>query len=271
MSISERSLFTAPFKDFLFDVIFIDVPDEGIEQVTFDQLDLILRNGNDIAAFIFEPLLLGTAGMRMYKPGILNELIKRCRQAGIISIADEVMTGFGRTGKMFAMEYVPEPADIICLSKGITGGVFPLGVTAVAEHVYNQFLNDDRSKTFFHGHSYTGNPLACAAANASLDLFNDSVLERIKSIGNSHAEFVSGLNKKGFSKRISGTVLALEFDVSDSGYISGFRDNAYNFFLGEGVLIRPLGNVIYVMPPYCITDKELNKVYDAIRKFIDRL
>src|SRR4030095_13934767 len=167
MSVSERGVFTLPFQDYLFEVEFLDVPtNDNIDSLT-KQIDQI---GADACCFIYEPLVQGAGGMKMYEAHALNEIISACKKHDIICIADEVMTGFYRTGRMFAGEFVNEKADIICMSKGITGGMLPLGATACTQKIYDGFLSEDRSKTFFHGHSYTANPLACAVANASLDL-----------------------------------------------------------------------------------------------------
>src|SRR6478735_9242198 len=167
MSVSDRSIFTLAFHDLLFEVIFIDTPDaDSIEELK----NIIRQNSSEIAAFIYEPLVQGAGGMKMYDAGLMNELLVTIKKAGIICIADEVMTGFGRTGKLFASEYLDEKPDIICLSKGLTGGTMALGVTACNEKIYKAYVSDDEMKTFFHGHSFTANPLACAAALASLDL-----------------------------------------------------------------------------------------------------
>ncbi|NQY67576.1 MAG: adenosylmethionine--8-amino-7-oxononanoate transaminase, partial [Flavobacteriales bacterium] len=170
MSVGGRTHFTAPFVPFLFDVVHLEVPVPGREEDVIEQLRLALKN-NGIAAFIYEPLILGAAGMVMYSPEVLNELMRLCREKNVICIADEVFVGFGRTGKYFASEYMAHQPDIVCMSKGITGGTMALGATSCTEDIYNMFLSDEKSKALFHGHSFTGNPVACAAAGASLDLF----------------------------------------------------------------------------------------------------
>jgi adenosylmethionine-8-amino-7-oxononanoate aminotransferase len=164
MSISERSVFTAPFRDYLFEVVFIDTPTpENIQQLRSD----IRRQGREIACFIYEPLLQAAGGMRMYQAALLDELLEEAARQDILCIADEVLTGFGRTGKLFAGEYLRHKADIICLSKGLTGGTMALGVTAATEKIFRAFLSDDKRKTLFHGHSFTANPVACSASLVS--------------------------------------------------------------------------------------------------------
>jgi len=273
MSVSARSAFTAPFFSFLFDVIFIDIPTKGNETKVITQLkNAIQENKNDIAAFIFEPLLQGTAGMKIYEAAALDELIKICKQAEIITIADEVMTGFGRTGKFFATDYCTEKADIFCLSKGLTGGTMAMGITSCVQFIYDAFLSDDKLKTFFHGHSYTANPVACAAALASMDIFDEiDTWKNIQRIEKSHLKFLEIIKDNTHIKnaRCIGTVVAVDLQTEKStSYFNTIRDKAYNYFLGKGVLLRPLGNIIYIMPPYCITNEDLQYVYHCIEKFI---
>ena len=179
MSVSARGVFTQPFKNLLFDVAYIDIPKSENESEIIQQLHQHI----DAAAFIFEPLVLGSAGMLMYSEKILDELISICKQNNILSIADEVMTGFGRTGKFLAIDYCKNKPDIICLSKGITGGFLPFAATTCTQEIYDTFLSDEKSKMFFHGHSYTANPLGCAASIASLALFeSENTLEKISKI-----------------------------------------------------------------------------------------
>lgn len=265
MSVSERGTFTLPFQDYLFEVVFINVNNEW---------SLADNEWDEFACFIYEPLVQGAGGMKMYEASKLNALLKKCRQHRIICIADEVMTGFGRTGKLFASEYVQEKPDIICLSKGITGGMMALGATVCTQEIYDAFLSDDRSKTFFHGHSYTGNPLACAAANASLDLLlQDDCISNIQRISQRHASFMEKLlsekNSRVRNLRCLGTIMAFEVETDGTdGYLNNISSVLHQRALKEGVLIRPLGNTVYVMPPYCITDEELEKVYGCIMGII---
>ena len=169
MAVSSRGAFTEPFWPLLFAVEFIDVPVPGREAEALAQLDALLTRP-DVAGFIFEPLVLGTAGMVMYEPAVLSELLRRCHRRGVLCIADEVMTGFGRTGPLFASSLLAEQPDIMCFSKGLTGGTLAMGLTTCAAPIYAAFLSDDKMRALFHGHSYTANPVACAAALASLAL-----------------------------------------------------------------------------------------------------
>lgn len=269
MSVSARSSFTDPFSKLLFDVIHIPFPARTKETDCLEKLkEVIATNKNQIAAFIFEPLVLGAGGMLMYDAGTLEAMISICKENGIIAIADEVMTGFGRTGKLFACDHVGTAPDIICLSKAITGGTMPLGATSCTENIYQAFLSGDRSKTFFHGHSYTANPLACAAALASLDLLlEEECLQSIQRIGHRHRDFMRSIqNFPAFREtRCTGTILAMDFQSTvETSYFNPVRDRLYDHFIEKGILLRPLGNVLYVMPPYCITDDELDRVYGAI-------
>jgi adenosylmethionine-8-amino-7-oxononanoate aminotransferase len=265
MSISERGIFTLPFNDYLFEVEFIDVPEESNIASLKKRIEQLRA---EACCFIYEPLLQGAGGMKMYDATHLNELIKACKHAGIICIADEVMTGFYRTGKMFAGEYVDEKPDIICLSKGITGGMLALGATACTQEIFDAFLSEDRTKTFFHGHSYTGNPLACAVANASLDLLEvgefrfqiDQIIRLHKTYPTPLAVRTSRFHTKNL--RRLGTVLAFELETDEEdAYLNSIGKVIANKALQEGVLLRPLGNTIYFMPPYCISKQELERVY----------
>jgi len=211
MSVGGRGIFSTPFKNHLFHVKHVDVPIAGKEDESFRQLKTIIQN-NNVVGFIFEPLLQGAAGMVMYSPEILSEMIHYCRENDILSIADEVSTGFGRTGKYFATDHLSNKPDIICMSKGITGGVMALGATSTTSDVYNAFLSDDKSKMFLHGHSYTGNPLACVVAKASLDVLQkDDTWTDIKRISTKHGQFVQTVAKHPHVKnaRSFGVVLAV--------------------------------------------------------------
>lgn len=273
MSVSGRSIFTQPFQDLLFDVDFIPVPVAGKEQHTIEALQNHLeKHGGQTAAFIFEPLVQGTAGMVMYAPEILDAIISCCRKEGILIIDDEVMTGFGRTGKFFACDYLNEKPDMVCLSKGLTGGAMAFGVTSCSEQIYQAFCSGDKTKTLFHGHSYTGNPIACAAALASLDLMESE--ETWRNIGRIHNSHLAALERfrqlEGVSNcRVTGTILALDLvTAEDSSYLNTIRDRLYHHFIAQGVLLRPLGNIVYILPPYCMEEGQLNKVYKSIESAI---
>ncbi|GEO05374.1 adenosylmethionine--8-amino-7-oxononanoate aminotransferase BioA [Adhaeribacter aerolatus] len=268
MSVSSRSAFTQPFQEYLFEVLFIDVPVQGREEETIRQLKELAQQP-DIAAFIFEPLVLGTAGMVMYEPEVLNSLLQICKGHSILSIADEVMTGFGRTGHNFACDYLTEQPDMVCLSKGLTGGVMALGVTTCSAEIFEAFLGTEPHKTFFHGHSYTANPIACTAGIASYELLvQPETQQNIQRIVAQHQQFARRLRENPLVKNIrqTGTILALEFNTGQTSYFNQIRNSLYNFALQHQVLLRPLGNIIYILPPYCITDEQLATVYGVIDK-----
>ncbi len=267
MAVSARSAFTAPFWSYLFEVAFIDVPVAGKEEETLRQLEALAK-GNDVAAFIYEPLVLGTAGMVMYTPEVLDQLLQICEAHNILTIADEVMTGFGRTGYIFASAYMQLQPDIVCMSKGLTGGTMALGATSCNEKIYEAFLHDDKSKTLFHGHSYTANPVACAAGLASLDLLlQPETAQNIQRICQQHTAFAAQMQNLPYIQEVRqrGTILAVEFNDGTTSYFSDLRDTLYSFALDHGVILRPLGNIIYIIPPYCITNQELEQVYQVIR------
>ena len=268
MSVSSRSAFTQPFRQYLFEVLFIDVPVAGREEETANQLKALAQQ-EEAAAFIFEPLVLGTAGMVMYSPEVLNQLMQICCEHQILTIADEVMTGFGRTGRNFACDYLSEQTDMVCLSKGLTGGVMALGVTTCSGDIFNAFLGTEPSKTFFHGHSYTANPIACTAGIASYELLVQSETQQnIQRIVAQHRQFGENFHNNPLIKNIrqTGTILALEFNTGETSYFNQVRNRLYNFALQNQVLLRPLGNIIYILPPYCITEDQLEAVYQVIQK-----
>lgn len=277
MAVGAKSAFTAPFDPFLFEVIYLPIPVKGEEQLALDTMKSLMSQADEIAAFIFEPLIQGAGGMVMYEPEILESLIKLAKENGILTIADEIMTGFYRTGKMFATDYLTEKPDIFCLSKGLTGGAMALGVTSCTQEIYDAFLSDDRRKTLFHSHSFTANPLACTAGLASLDLLlNDETQDNIKKINTLHQGFIQQVTQTYLHKiadiRLRGTILAIEIKVQEgTSYFSNMRDIAYNFFLEKGILMRPLGNVIYLLTPYCITEEDLVYVYGCIEEFLGEI
>lgn len=277
MSMSGRGVFTQAFQSLLFEVIFIDTPNYSNEAVIIDQFNNTLQSAErgEIAAFIFEPLVLGSAGMLMYSPQLLDKLLELCRQNGILSIADEVMTGFGRTGKFLATDYCQNKPDIVCLSKGITGGFMPFAATTCTQQIYDAFYSDEKTKMLFHGHSYTANPLGCAAGIASLELFErENTFEKIKHIELRHSDFSKAIAKYSGAKNVQhlGTILRLELNTNEnSGYLNNIRDKAYKFFIDRKIILRPLGNVVYILPPYCISDEELTKVYAAITEFVSEI
>ena len=272
MSVGDRdSVFTAPFISMLFEVIYIPFP-EGDGLNTIHAMEKVATE--DIAAFIFEPLVQGASGMRIYSEETLDRLIKLAQDRQIICIADEVMTGFGRTGKLFACDYLSESPDIVCLSKGITGGFLPMGVTAVSEWIAAGFNHADRSKAFFHGHSYTANPMACAAAVASTEmLLEKKSADNIHRITQSHRTYIQQFryHEKVASIKSLGTILSITLPADDAGYVSSIKERIYDFFMTRDLLLRPLGNVIYLIPPYVISNQELSTIYNAIDEFLEKL
>lgn len=273
MAVSQRSMFTEPFWEHLFEVHHLPFPAQGREQTTFDALDALMAQ-NDVAAFIAEPCILGSGGMFFYSEECLETLFARCRAKGVLVIADEVMTGFGRTGTMFCTDRIHTKPDMMCLSKGLTGGYLPMGVTLCTKEIHQHFVSSEFSKMLFHGHSFTANPLACAAANASLDLLlTEKSSAAIQRISAAQKDFVKTLAHYSCIEqpRSMGVVMAMDLIVSDAGYASNIRKEVFSFFFARGILLRPMGNVLYMLPPYSITDEELNIVYAAIRQFLDQL
>ena len=271
MSAGARSIFSAHFNDYLFDVEHLPFPKD--EEACLNALQKELHKGA-VAAFIFEPLVQGAVGMRMYSASFLDKLIRACQDEGVLCIADEVMTGFGRTGTFFSCNQLIEKPDFMCLSKGLSGGTMPLSLTTCTQDIYDAFLGDDITTAFLHGHSFTGNPVGCASAIASLDLLEkDECQMSIERISNRHGEFAEKIVESELLSEVrhKGTILALELKVDKVGYDSDVRDVLYNHFISDGVLLRPLGNVIYVLPPYCITDEELEKVYKSIVSGLDKI
>jgi len=216
-----------------------------------------------------EPLILGSGGMLFYTPAALRELHHIAKAHGVLFIADEVMTGFGRTGTLFACEQAGIAPDIMCLAKGLTGGVIPLAVTLATHEIFEAHYSPDRARMFFHSSSFTANPIACAAAAANLRVWRDEpVRERIAGLVAAQAERVARLKgHPGFADaRSLGTIAAMDLRVTDAGYLAGIAPKLMEFFLSRGLLLRPLGNTVYIMPPYCTTPSELDVVYAAIEE-----
>jgi adenosylmethionine---8-amino-7-oxononanoate aminotransferase len=238
-----------------------------------DQLwELLERGSRTMAAVIVEPLLQGAGGMIVHPVEFLQRIRQMCTEHGVLLIADEVLTGFGRCGKMFACDLAGVEPDIMCLSKGITGGALALGATACTGVIHNAFVSADQTRTFFHGHSYTGNPIACAAAVASLEIFEtEPVFEGIAAIAGIHVKRLAQIKNHpavGDARSI-GTIAAVELKADDPGYMSRLKPKLYEFFLNAGILLRPLGNVVYVLPPYVISSEDLNYIHDKIRESLD--
>ncbi|RMG76127.1 MAG: adenosylmethionine--8-amino-7-oxononanoate transaminase, partial [Bacteroidetes bacterium] len=272
MSVSARNAFNNAFEKYLFDVVYIPFPSEQNQERTVQTLEKLADD--DTIAFIYEPLVQGAAGMRIYSPEILNNLMEICRQKNILCIADEVFTGFGRTGKNFASEYLHFQPDIMCFSKGLTGGIMPMGVTSCSQEIYDAFLSEnDISKTFFHGHSFTGNPLQCTAAAASIDLLTSAqIQDDITRISEKQHTFAAELDKTFpfVQAKSLGTILSVEIQTKNAGYFNTLRNKVYAFFMANNILIRPLGNVFYVLPPYCISNEDLDYIYLKIKKFLSQ-
>lgn len=270
MSVSGRSVWTKPFGEMLFEVIFIDPPtSENIE----DLKSIIKNHAEEMACFIYEPLIQGAAGMLMHKAEDLSELMKFCRESEILMIQDEVFTGFGRTGKLFAANYLSEKPDIMCFSKGLTGGTMPMGITTSSQQIFDAFLSDDKYKTLFHGHSFTANPLACTAALASMELLlKEETLEKINLISQKHFNFSQVLKNhpKVENVRQTGTIIAWEVKNDEkTSYFNEIGKVLYREFLKRGIIMRPLGNVMYLVPSYCITPEELDFLYRNILEVLD--
>jgi adenosylmethionine-8-amino-7-oxononanoate aminotransferase len=272
MAIGDRNIFTTPFVDYLFEVTFLDLPTSRNQEQVIKQFSSFVDTG-DVGVFIFEPLVQGAAGMRMYDPSTLNSLLRIAKRHNVVCIADEVFTGFYRTGKFLASNYLSEQPDIIALSKGITGGTMPLGVTVCAQKIYDAYLSAEMTKAFLHGHSYTANPLACAVANTSFEiLMEEECQKQIQVIAASHQEFITEIrnHKSILDIRALGTILSIEIRTEQkTEYTNSLREKIYSYFLTKDILMRPLGNIIYLVPPYVITKAELKKVYQTIREFLD--
>jgi adenosylmethionine---8-amino-7-oxononanoate aminotransferase len=271
MSVGARNVFNQAFENFLFEVVHLPLPNEQNHKEVENLLSKTL-NEKQVAAFIFEPLVQGASGMQMYEARYLDRLLQLCKQHTILTIADEVMTGFGRTGRFFASDYLEHKPDITCLSKGLTGGYMPMGVTICKDFIHAAYFSEDKTKTFFHGHSYTANPTACSAALASLDLLEQQetrhaivrICQKQKAIYNELIKHLKIENVRCF-----GTILALDFKNSEeTTYLNSASQNIAMFFQDKGILVRPLGNVLYFIPPYCTTNEELDYMYEITLQFL---
>ena len=266
MSVGQRGVFNAPYAPLLFDVTQVPFPAEGAEQATFDSLDAACRAG--AAALIVEPLVLGAGGMLMYPPRVLAEMARICAAHGVLLIADEVMTGWGRTGTLLACDQAGVVPDILCLSKGLTGGALPLAVTMASEPIFQAHWSTDRAAMFFHSSSYTANPIACAAAAANLAIWREEpVLDRVADLGARQQVRLDALAGVA-GKRRCGTIAAFDRPQA-AGYLSDFAPRMTAFARDAGVLLRPLGDTVYVMPPYCIDHVDLDRVWAVIAEGLD--
>jgi adenosylmethionine-8-amino-7-oxononanoate aminotransferase len=270
MSVSGLSVYNGPFEDFLLTVDRIDVPNKNNFEEVCIKFESIIASG-EFAAFIYEPLVQGAAAMKMYEPDFLDKLLKIAKKYHVLTIADEVMTGFGKTGRNFASEYMRIKPEIICLSKSLTAGVAPMAITSCTMEVYNSFYDSDVKRGFFHGHTYSANPLACSAAIAGIDLLNSDLIQKnIKLIAKEHLEFKKRIQNhpKVKSIRVLGVIFALDLDIEMKRY-GKLRDKLYNFYMKNGIFLRPLGNTIYILPPFVISQSELQKIYKVIERSLD--
>ncbi|WP_342251196.1 adenosylmethionine--8-amino-7-oxononanoate transaminase [Sphingomonas sp. OTU376] len=271
MSVGARGVFNRPYQPLLFDVETIPFPEPGQSQAVLDALEAQCREKP--AALLVEPLVLGAGGMKFYSASLLAEMRKICAAHDVLFIADEVMTGWGRTGTLLACERAGVVPDILCLSKGLTGGAIPLAVTMATAPIFEAHLSDDRARMFFHSSSYTANPIACAAANANLAIWREEpVLDRIADLGDRQQDRLDRLATHALIRnpRRLGTIVAAEIGGSESTYLNSVGTRLKAFAMERGVLLRPLGNTVYVMPPYCIEDADLDAVYGTITEFLER-
>jgi adenosylmethionine---8-amino-7-oxononanoate aminotransferase len=274
MAASGISFYTKAFQGMFIDVVRIPVPIKGQEQVSFNALAEVIKN-NDCAGFIFEPLVQGAAGMVMYEPQSLDELIRICQKNNILTIADEVMTGFGKTGKTFAIDYLDENPDMMCLSKALTGGTIPMAITTFTQDIFEAFYNDDINKALFHGHTFTANPTGCAAALASLELLQScGMQDNLARVNQSHLDFQKHIEShpKVTTTRVLGVIFALEIKTESSeSYYGTLRNKLYDFFIENGMILRPVGNIVYILPPYIITNEQLQKVYQVVEMALEKV
>lgn len=266
MSAGARGVFNAAYEPLLFEVEHLPFPGPGREQDTLDALEAACRT-QAVAALIVEPLILGAGGMLTWPAATLAEMKRICERYEVLLIADEVMTGWGRTGTMFACEQADITPDILCVAKGITGGSLPLAATLCTAPIFDAHYSTDRSRTFFHSSSYTANPIACAAAVANIEIWeNEPVPARVDQLVAMQAKRLEHLHgdDRFTSVRQCGTIAAVDLNCEDQGYLAGIGPRLYEFFLERDVLLRPLGSTIYVLPPYCVTASDLDRVFDAI-------
>lgn len=266
MSAGARGVFNAAYEPLLFDVERLPFPAPGREQDTFDALEAACRT-EAVAALIVEPLILGAGGMLTWPAATLAEMKRICERYEVLLIADEVMTGWGRTGTIFACEQAGITPDILCVAKGITGGSLPLAATLCTAPIFDAHYSTDRSRTFYHSSSYTANPIACAAAVANIEIWeNEPVQARVAQLTAMQTERLETLRRddRFTSVRQCGTIAAVDLSCEDPGYLAGIGLRLYDFFLERDVLLRPLGSTIYVLPPYCVTASDLDRVFDVI-------
>ena len=272
MAASGITFYTEAFRGSLLEVVRVPVPTIGNEDKAIAVLEQLVSSG-EYAAFIFEPLVLGAAGMVMYEPAILDKMITICNANDVFTIADEVMTGFGKTGKTFATDYLINKPDIMCLSKALTGGTIPMAITTFTQEIFDGFYDNDVNKALFHGHTFTANPTGCAAALASIGLLQTNEMQaNIQRINQLHLAFQLKIkaHPKVKTTRVLGVIFALEVKTNgEESYYGTMRNKLYTFFIENGIILRPVGNIVYILPPYVITAKQLEKVYQTIEKAIE--
>lgn len=267
MAASDPDPFFLPFQPLMFEVRRVAATQESLRAALEDL-------GDRAAGFILEPLLQGAAGMRVMPVAFVQQARQLCDQYGIPLVADEVMTGFGRTGAMFACELAGISPDIMCLAKGLTGGTMSLAATVTTEQLFESFLHHERSRYFPHGHTFTANPIACAASVASMRLCReDQVPARLERIGRGIYEHLSDLegDERVRDLRHLGGMAAFDLVVPEGsqGYLSDVTPKLRAEALAHGVLLRPLGNVVYALPPACLDDEQVAKVASVMRKLVD--
>ncbi len=272
MAASGISFYTQAFEGMFIDIVRIPVPIKGQEEASFQALAKAIKN-NSCAGFIFEPLVQGAAGMVMYEPEALDKLIKICQESKVLTIADEVMTGFGKTGKTFACDYLQTQPDMMCLSKALTGGTIPMAITTFTQELFDAFYSDDINKALFHGHTFTANPTGCAAALASLELLQtDEMQINIARVNQRHLEFQKHIetHPKVTATRVLGVIFALEIKTENqASYYGTLRNKLYDFFIENGIVLRPVGNIVYILPPYIITDSQMQKIYEVVESALE--
>ncbi|MGB1729765.1 MAG: adenosylmethionine--8-amino-7-oxononanoate transaminase [Crocinitomicaceae bacterium] len=265
MSVSGLSIYNGPFEDHFLEVDRIPVPNKNnIEEVKIQFIKLLSEN--NVAAFIYEPLVQGAAAMKMHDADLLNQLLEIAKKFNVITIADEVMTGFGKTGKNFASEFLIQLPDIMCLSKSLTGGLVPMAITSCSDKIYEAFLSSEMEKGFFHGHTYSANPTSCTAAIASIELLmSEEIQNSIDRIKTAHKSFLENINEhpKVKSTRQQGIIAAIDLNIETQRY-GDLRYKLFDFYMEKGVYLRPLGNTVYILAPFIISNEQLAKIYKAI-------
>ena len=279
MALGERNIFNENFDNLMFPVKRAPWPstwinDDEVEKKENEAIQkLITLLKIPTVAVILEPLVQGAGGMNMVRPEFIKKVSEVVKNNNSLLIADEVLTGFGRCGSLFAFQRANIIPDLISISKGLTGGFLPMGITLTKENIFQSFIDESPRKTFWHGHSFTANPLGCAAANASLDLLEKEPLKYL-SLEKKHFDHLTKFRKLPFIKkiRITGTIAAFDLELGKNvGYLNDIGKKIKNLSMKKGLFIRPLGNVVYLLPPICITDDQLDKSYQIIWQTLNDL